>query len=165
MTDKPPTDPAEHAEDFSRRYAEDLEIVAGQAMMDLGIPNSQMGERDHTRRSQIHSFFPSDRQGGTVSHAGQVTLDSGLMNPDLLKDGYDEHAQQAWQPDSHPRPRSSDHCPRTRRARIWRGSRTGAHRRAGDEVADQPPSEGFAQEDGFWLAEPLAHSRAASVRR
>jgi hypothetical protein len=26
-----------------------------------------------------------------------VTLDSGLMNPDLLKDGYDEEAQRAWQ--------------------------------------------------------------------
>ena len=81
MTEKPPADPADHAEDFSRRYAEDLEIVAGQAMMDLGIPNDQMGERDHERGSQIDSFFPQDGQGGTVSHAGQVTLDSGLMNP------------------------------------------------------------------------------------
>ncbi len=97
MTDKPPSDPADHAEDFSRRYAEDLDIVAGQAMMDLGIPDDQMGERDHARGSQIYSFFPGDRQGGTVSHAGQVTLDSGLMNPDLLKNGYDEVAQRAWQ--------------------------------------------------------------------
>lgn len=97
MSDKPPTNPADHAEDFSRRYADDLEIVAGQAMMDLGLADDQMGERDHTRGSQIFSFFPGDRQGGTVSHAGQVTLDSGLMNPDLLKDDYDEVAQRAWQ--------------------------------------------------------------------
>src|SRR4051794_1442067 len=97
MPEKPPADPADHAEDFSRRYAEDLDIVAGQAMMDLGIPDNQMGERDHTRGSQIYSFFPGDRQGGTVSHAGQVTLDSGLMNPNLLKDGYDEAAQRVWQ--------------------------------------------------------------------
>ena len=96
MTEKPPRDPAEHAEDFSRRYAEDLDVVAGQTMMDLGIPNDQMGARDHTRGSQIHSFFPSDREGGTVSHAGQITLDSGLMNPDLLSEGYDEQAQKAW---------------------------------------------------------------------
>ena len=26
MTERPPSDPADHAEDFSRRYAEDLEI-------------------------------------------------------------------------------------------------------------------------------------------
>ena len=65
-------------------------------MIELGIPDNQMGERDHARGSQIYSFFPGDRQGGTVSHAGQVTLDSGLMNPDLLKDGYDQEAQRAW---------------------------------------------------------------------
>ncbi len=46
---KPPSDSADHAEDFSRRYAEDREIMAGPAMMDLGIPDDQMGARDHTR--------------------------------------------------------------------------------------------------------------------
>jgi hypothetical protein len=96
MTDKPPPDPADHAEDFSRRYAEDLDIVAGQAMIDLGIPNDQMGARDPTRQSQIHSFFPGDREGGTVSPAGQITLDSGLMNPELLAN-YDEETQKMWQ--------------------------------------------------------------------
>jgi hypothetical protein len=64
-------------------------------MIDLGIPDDQMGARDHARGSQIFSAFPGDRHGGTVSHAGQVTLDSGLMNPDLLKDGYDHEAQRA----------------------------------------------------------------------
>jgi len=94
--DRPPADPAEHAQEFSRRYAEDLDIVAGQAMMDLGIPDDQMGARDSLRNSELHSFFPDDRQGGTVSPAGQITLDSGLMNPDLLAVGYDEGAQTAW---------------------------------------------------------------------
>jgi hypothetical protein len=96
MTENPRTDPAEHAEDFSHRYAEDLDIVAGQTMIDLGIPDDKMGARDHTRRSEIHSFFPGDREGGTVSHAGQITLDSGLMNPELLAN-YDEATQKAWQ--------------------------------------------------------------------
>ena len=97
MTDKPPADPADHAEDFSRRYAEDLDIAAGQAMMDLGIANNQMGARDPDRNREPHSFFPSERTGGSVSPAGQVTLDSGLMNPDLLADAYDEQAGKAWQ--------------------------------------------------------------------
>ena len=96
MTEKPPTDAADHAEDFSRRYSEDLDIVAGQTMMDLGIPDDKMGARDHTRRSEIHSFFPGDREGGTVSHVGQITLDSGLMNPGLLAD-YDEETRKIWQ--------------------------------------------------------------------
>lgn len=96
MTDKPPTDPADHAEDFSRRYSEDLDIVAGQAMLDLDLADDQMGARDHERGSHIHSFFPQDRIGGSVNTVGQVTLDSGLMNPDLLAGNYDEAAQEAW---------------------------------------------------------------------
>jgi hypothetical protein len=64
-------------------------------MIDLGIPDDQMGARDRARGSQIFCAFPGDRQGGTVSHAGQVTLDFGLMSPDLLKDGYDHKAQRA----------------------------------------------------------------------
>ena len=69
------------------------------SLMEISIlPHyNQMGERDHLRDSQIFSFFPGDRQGGSVSHAGQVTFDSGLINPDLLKVGYDEEAQRAWQ--------------------------------------------------------------------
>lgn len=97
MSEKPPTDPADHAEDFSHRYAEDLDIVAGQAMMDLGIPDDQMGARDPDRNREPHSFFPSERTGGSVSPAGQITLDSGLMNPDLLAVGYDEETHKKWQ--------------------------------------------------------------------
>src|SRR5690348_14873161 len=96
MPDRPPSDPADHAEDFSRRYALDLEIAAGQAMMDLGLSDNQMGARDHERGSEHHGFFPQDRIGGSVNTAGQVTLDSGLMNPELLAENYDEAAQAAW---------------------------------------------------------------------
>ena len=55
-----------------------------------------MGARDPDRNRERHSFFPSDRTGGSVSPAGQVTLDSGLMNPDLLAIAYDEQAQMKW---------------------------------------------------------------------
>jgi hypothetical protein len=96
MTEIPPIDPADHAEDFSRRYAAELDVLAGQAMMDLGIPDRQMGARDPERNREHHSFFPGDRTGGSVSPAGQITLDSGLMNPDLLAIAYDGNAQAAW---------------------------------------------------------------------
>ena len=94
--EKPPTDSVEHAEDFSRRYAEVLDIVAGQTMMDLHLPDNRMGARDPDRNREHHSFFPDDRTGGSVSPAGQITLDSGLMNPDLLAVGYDEVTQKMW---------------------------------------------------------------------
>jgi hypothetical protein len=95
MTDKPPPDPADHAQDFSYRYAQDLDIVAGQTMMDLGLSNNLMGGRDPERAGEHHSFFPSDREGGTVSRTGQITLDSGMMNPDLMAP-YDEATQKLW---------------------------------------------------------------------
>ena len=63
-------------------------------MIDLGLTKEQMGARDHERGSRHFSFFPNDTEGSTVSHAGQVTLDSGLMNPELLAN-YDEAAQGA----------------------------------------------------------------------
>jgi hypothetical protein len=96
MPDRPPTDLADHAEDFSRRYSDDLDIVAGQAMMDLHIPNDQIGARDPDRNREHHSFFPGDRTGGSVSPAGQITLDSGLMNPDLMAGAYDEETREVW---------------------------------------------------------------------
>jgi hypothetical protein len=91
-----PADPAEHAVDFSRRYAEDLEIVAGQAMIDLNLTSDQMGAEDHQRGSEHHAFFPKEREGGTVSPDGRVMLDSGIMNPHLLDSGYDEDTQKLW---------------------------------------------------------------------
>ncbi len=94
--DNPPTDPAEHAQDFAKRYAQDLDIVAGQTMLDLGLTDDQMGARDHERRSEHYCFFPQDAIGGSVNRAGQVTLDSGLMNPELLAEAYDIAAQSAW---------------------------------------------------------------------
>jgi hypothetical protein len=82
--------------DSSRHHAEDLDIVAGQTMMDLGIPDDQMGARDPDRNREPHSFCPSERTGGGVSHAGQITLDSGLMNPDLLAVACDEETHEMW---------------------------------------------------------------------
>jgi hypothetical protein len=96
MPDAPPSDPADHAEDFSRRYAEDLDTVAAQAMMVLLVPDNQKGARDPDRHREHHGFFPADRTGGSVSPAGQITLDSGLMNPELLSLAYDEATQEMW---------------------------------------------------------------------
>jgi hypothetical protein len=63
MTERPPSQPADHPEDFSRRYAEDLEIVAGQAMMDLGIADDRMGARDHTCNSVARELLKQMERG------------------------------------------------------------------------------------------------------
>ncbi len=46
MPEKPPPDPADHAEDFSRRYAQELDIAAGQVLTDLGIDPKRLGATD-----------------------------------------------------------------------------------------------------------------------
>ncbi len=94
--DKPPTDPADHAEDFSRRYADDLDIIAGQVMLDLGIPNDQIGARDPERNSEHHSFFPGERSGGSISPAGQITVDSAVMNPNARDGPYGDECAKLW---------------------------------------------------------------------
>jgi hypothetical protein len=91
-----PAEPADHAEDFAHRYAEDLDLVTGQVMVDLGIRNDQMGARDPDRSREHHVFFPRDRSGGSVSPAGQITVDSGEMNPALLNAAFDENRQKLW---------------------------------------------------------------------
>ena len=134
-------------------------------MVDLGIPNNNMGARDHTRRSEIHIFFPGDREGRTVSHAGQITLDSRPMNPELLANGYDEAAQMAWQ-----RTRIGDRALAIIAHELAEHEYGGDHELAliaGPETraADQPRGAGAAQADGTRLEESVAHSNAASVSR
>ena len=83
MTEKPPSDPADHAEQHCRQYSEELDIFAGQVMLDLGLSNHQVGADHPERGLEHHCFFPQDRTGGSVNTVGQVTLDSGLFNPEL----------------------------------------------------------------------------------
>jgi hypothetical protein len=162
MNKRPPADPADHAEDSSHRYAEALDIVAGQAMTDLGIPDDQMGARDPDRNRELHRFFPSEGTGGSVSPAGQITLDSGLMNPDVLAVGYDEDTRKKWQRTKRGRG-AGDHRTRTGRARARRRPRTGDHRRPGDEIADRLRREGMAQADGEMLEGALTPSRTSQA--
>lgn len=58
MPEKPAPNPADHAEDFARRYADELELVAGELMLNLGLPDHQIGALDHERGSEHHCFFP-----------------------------------------------------------------------------------------------------------
>ena len=94
--DKPPADIADHAIDYSWRNAEPFDIEVGQVMIDLGLTNNQMGARDPFRPGGHHVFHPEDRTGGSITHAGQVTVDSGILNPGLLDKTYDEATGRMW---------------------------------------------------------------------
>jgi hypothetical protein len=96
MPDKPPAGPADHAQDFARRYADELEIATGEVMLQLGLSNDEMGLRDPSRRLEHHTFFPSERTCGGVSPLGQINLDSGVMNPQVMDDIYGEACGKIW---------------------------------------------------------------------
>lgn len=82
MLEKPPPDPADHAEDFAHRYGQEFDYLTGDRMAELGIPTEKIGSRDPLRGHAC--FMPHERTGGGNDPAGGLTLDSGILNPELL---------------------------------------------------------------------------------
>ena len=83
-----PADPADHAEDFAHRYAEPLDWQAGIRMEELDIPKDRIGSNDHLHGIVGRAFNPYEREGGGITHAGQVNLDSGALDPERLTRRY-----------------------------------------------------------------------------
>jgi len=69
--DKPPTDSADHAEDFSHRYVEQLDIASGQVMMDLGLSNHEVGARDPDRDREHHTFSRASGAAAALPRPGR----------------------------------------------------------------------------------------------
>jgi hypothetical protein len=91
-----PADPADHAEDFACRYAEPLDWRAGIQMEELGIPKDRIGSNDHDHGLVGAAFNPCERDGGGVSHVGQINLDSGSFNPEQITEKYGKQAGKVW---------------------------------------------------------------------
>jgi hypothetical protein len=94
MPERPPTDPADHAEDFSRRYEEPLDWHGGLLMEEVGIPSDRIGARD-IRYGVWRNFFPGEREGGGLAPGGRISLDSGIFNPERMAHLGPE-ASRAW---------------------------------------------------------------------
>ncbi len=91
-----PADPADHAEDFAHRYFEPLDWQAGIRMEELGLPADRIGSNDHLHGLVGRAFNPYEREGGGITHAGQVNLESGALNPELLTEKYSGRAGRLW---------------------------------------------------------------------
>jgi hypothetical protein len=85
MREKPPADPADHAQDFARRWVDRLDEYCAVRMEELGIPEEKLGADDLRPQMQWCAFDPEGRDGGNI--AGGVTVNSGALNPGLLKGG------------------------------------------------------------------------------
>src|SRR5215831_11588922 len=83
MPERPPPDPADHAEDFARRWADRLDLYCTIRMAELGIPGEMNGQPDYDGDGRWHAFDPRGRKGG--GNTTGVVVDSGVLNPDLLK--------------------------------------------------------------------------------
>ncbi len=84
MIEKPPDDPADHAQDFASRYAEVMDYLTGDRMTELGIPTGKIGTR--VPGQGYFTFVPSERTGGGNDPRGGLTVDSAIFNPDLYAD-------------------------------------------------------------------------------
>ena len=80
-----PADPADHAEDFAHRYAEQLDWLAAIRMEELGIPNDRIGSNDRGHGLSGRAFNPYERDGGGNTPDGRLNLDSGILNPELFR--------------------------------------------------------------------------------
>src|SRR4051794_11474917 len=96
MADIPPTDPADHAEDFAHRWVDRLENAVEGRMHALEIPEERIGSSDHDRGVAWRTFFPGERNGGGVATGGRINVDSGVLNAELLTADYGEEAGRVW---------------------------------------------------------------------
>src|SRR5436190_13329362 len=85
-------DPAAHARDLAERYSVPLGYSAEQRMTELGIHPDRIGMPDKNHGIQWAAFHPHGISGGSYSPDGRLIVDSGVLNMDLLKAGYDEKA-------------------------------------------------------------------------
>jgi len=96
MPDKPPSHPADHAEEFAHTWVDRLENHVEGRMHALDIPEEQIGSSDHERGIAWRTFFPDERDGGGVATGARISVDSGVLNPDQLTKDYGEEAGGLW---------------------------------------------------------------------
>jgi hypothetical protein len=80
-----PADPAEHAVRVAREWQDVAETYAQRRMRELGIPEDKIGASSREHGIVRAAFNPHDRDGGGITSG--VTVNSGVLNPDLLKGG------------------------------------------------------------------------------
>jgi hypothetical protein len=83
MTDKPSSDPAEHAREFAGVWADKLEEYCSIRMQELGIPENMNGQPDYGFDGQWRAFDWRTEEGGRNTTG--IIVDSAVLNPELLK--------------------------------------------------------------------------------
>ena len=77
-----PHDAAEHAADFAHRYADSMNYHVENRMMELGIHTDRIGARKYGYPHR--AFWPEENTGGGNVPGMRLTVDSGVLNPELM---------------------------------------------------------------------------------
>ena len=91
-----PADPAEHAVQFAHTWADRLEHHVEGRMHALDIPEHQIGASDLEHGVPWRVFFPHDAPGGGNVPGGRITVDSGVLNPELNAEKYGPRYASLW---------------------------------------------------------------------
>jgi hypothetical protein len=75
-------EPANHAQDFARRWADRLDTWCALRMEALGIPLERIGAADLRPYMSWCAFDPEGREGGSITSG--IVINSGVLNPHLL---------------------------------------------------------------------------------
>jgi hypothetical protein len=81
-----PADPALHALDFAQCYADPMDYLVSQRMLELGIEPKHIGSSDLTHGIRHAAFNLFKRTGDGNGPVGRLTVDSGVFNPNLHSD-------------------------------------------------------------------------------
>jgi len=81
--DRPPPEPADHAEDFARRHEAELGRYCALRMEELGVPERLLGATDFDGDGRWKAFITHEREGGNITDG--ISVNSGVLNPGLLK--------------------------------------------------------------------------------
>jgi hypothetical protein len=80
-----PTDPAAHAVQSAREWEDVCERYVRRRMRELGIEQDRVGAVEYAEGGVRRAFSPGERIGGTCDGFGRLYVDSGCLNPELLK--------------------------------------------------------------------------------
>jgi hypothetical protein len=78
-----PADPAEHAKRVAGEWQDVAEAFIRRRMKELGIPDEMIGSSDHRSGVDRRAFYPHEVDGGGVAPGGRISVDSGVLNPEL----------------------------------------------------------------------------------
>ena len=106
-----PAESAEHAVDFSHRWADKLDHYAAVRMEELGIPSQRIGSSDHDHGIASFAFNPYERDGGGISTGGRINLDSVRTQSRFADREIRQESREAMGEFALPRPAGCPHRP------------------------------------------------------